>query len=1347
MKRMIAGLAGLAALTGVCAEGNMYGNQAQNEGLFVVPKKAAVTVDGRIDPAEWDLSGQIWSFADWDCREMYSVKTAAMWDREALYLCFDWRDPTPLNSMVDPRDDPSHGWTADAVQLRTSASDHVDWITLWGYKGGTVPCVDVVHSAKGTHPEDRKVEHLHYLTYAKKPGETKLDRGIELAYRPSEDGKGFTQEVKIPWPVIRGEENADFESKPGEKFRMGLEFYWGRSVAKGHAFPLHNYKDNLQPGVYTREFFWRAIKSWGDVTLTDGPVARREYVHKTVRPEGTIPVRVDLPADAEFFTLAIDAKDGSRVRALCGGESVADFEVKGGGAPAGKRRVEVLWDGLDDGGRLVKKGEYVVKALVSGPIDGYFETAFYNPGTPPWGTLDTKGSWGADHSSISTLGRAGDCVICCSDFAEGGYGCFALGPDGRKLWSDKRGSGVVAGNAKYVFIVPNDWSKLGSQILRIEAQTGKYAPFAKDGDMPLGLEKLFGLKAGAVPPRVVGLALNRDGLLMACSDDKIRVIDPETGALLRTFGLHATPVGGHALFVADDTDVYSFYGRELRRTAIDSGKTEFVPLKGGWFDSEPAVAEPRAMALGDDGLLYITDNGPDCQVKVFSKDGRLVRRIGKKGGRNRQGRFDRDGMLAPFGVTTDRDGNVWVAESQDYPRRVSVWTKDGAFLKDYLGNTGYAGHGSMIHRQDPTKGCASFNEISLDPKTGAWDVTNIMFNPDDSKGIVIRPGGTSFHAGDMFYSSASGERREYFSSVGEARNTPYFFMMRGADGNWSSVAAITTVGKIQKLVGGQYGAQVLSVPYGPFAGHDAGDTVIWNDFNNDGYVTFDECEFVPSLTSTAPKGGRTVSIQSGQALQTASNTTTDMDDLGIYVTLRTKEPGKNGKVSMTWGRLLPVSYRDGGKPVYSMKGYRPYANPTFTVAGAATEVPGQDRVVGFISQERKTWIAAWKKSDATVLWRYPSPYHQVHGSHNAPMPRPGLEIGALKVMGVATGCGDSDVFMVRGNLGEDYFFTADGFYVNRFTRDGRLPSLALPDSEETLRKTSYRFLGGRGEHFSGNFARQTDGVIRASGAVPTDQGCSVVRIEGLGTVRHAGERTISVGEPELVAADRANVERGLATAKSVEPLVIARDPKKSRAWPVQADGQPVSMSFRASYDAAALHLSFRVSGDDSPWKNGAKDWRLVFKGGDCLDFQLSPTGNRGRAPAEGDFRLLFAPFGDETAAVLLMPKSKDAAPYTFSSPVQSVVFQRVVRLNLKPTVVRAPNGVTVSADVPWELLGMSAPKAGTKLTGDVGFITSDAKGEINTARVYRSNKTTNLVNDQPGEAQFVPAAFSDVVFE
>ena len=1327
-----------AIAAGACAaEGNMFGNQAQNEGLDVVPAPGKVKIDGAIDKGEWDLSGQIWSFADWDARDTFSVKSAAMYDAEFLYLSFDWRDPLPLNSKVDPKSDPGRGWTADAVQLRTCTDSMVAWFTMWGFDGGRKPALEYVQAGDGKDPENKNVENVKRLLYPGKDGVTELGEGVELAYRMADDGKGFTQEVKIPWRIIYADE--EHRAKAGDSYRMGLEFYWGTPAGTG--FPMHNYKDNLQPGVYTREFFWRAKKAWGDVHLLAGSAKPREYRPSVIKPEGPIAVRATVPAGSEFFSLVIDDAEGRRVRNLAGGFRTDDYKV---GEKGGKTEVEVRWDGLDESGKAVPAGSYVAKTIGSNRIDGYWELCFYNPGTPAWDTLDHRGGWGADHNAVKTVGSAGEMTILCCDFAEGGDGTFAIGPDGRKAWGEKRGSSSVAGNDKYVFIIPNDWDSTGMSICRLDAKTGAYLPFRKGEDMPVLLSKVFGLKVNERVPNVLALAINAHGLLALCSDNVLRILDPETGAVLRKIKLHATKFLSTETcpFAADDANAYSFLGRELQITDLESGKSRLVSLDAGLFGRRPAVENPGAMTVRG-GFVYVADNGEDMQIKKFDLEGKQVGAIGRKGGRPRQGAFVRDGVRNASSIAFDAKGRLWVAENQQFPRRVSVFSENGDFVRDYIGNAGYAGGGTLIHRQDHTKACAAFNEISIDIPGRKWDVTNVMFNPDPEKGVVIRPGQTAFHYGDMFYSSASGEKREYFSSVGEPRNTPYFIMIRDGE-NWSPVAAITTVGTIAKVVGGQYGSQVVEAPSGAWAGCDAADTVIWNDFNNDGYVQRDECETIPALSSTTPKGGKPRSLYNSLAFRTASNTTTDMDDLGIYATRCTDPKAKKWEV----GRLVPVSWRDGGRPVYSMKGFVPTPNQSLMPNGAATEVPGEDLVVGFVNIGKSVYVAGWRKSTGDIVWKHISPYHQVHGSHNAPMPRPGLVIGCLKVMGVAKGCGDKSVFMVRGNLGEDYFFTTDGFLVNRFTKDGRLPGLPPPEDEELLRKSSYSNYGGRGEHFSGTFARQDDGVVRASGGIPASQAGNIFRIEGLESIRSGDSAAFLLSDAQVVEADRFNVERQLAARHEVEPLEIAAAASRPKQFRIASEGQKVVADFAATWDADALHLSWTIKGDDSPWLNRGKDWRLLFKTGDCVDFQLSPTGNRGRSAAEGDFRLLVAPFGGSSVAVLMKERAAGAAsPYVYNSPVGSVRFDSVAKLDAQPRVKTANGRTTVELDVAWGALGMAAPTSGAKMSGDVGFILSDSDGNINVARVYRANKSTNLVNDQPGEAKIVPNGFAEVQFK
>ena len=47
-------------------------------------------------------------------------------------------------------------------------------------------------------------------------------------------------------------------------------------------------------------------------------------------------------------------------------------------------------------------------------------------------------------------------------------------------------------------------------------------------------------------------------------------------------------------------------------------------------------------------------------------------------------------------VAVDQQGQVWVVENWEYPRRVSVWNpQDGTLVRDYIGNTGYAAVGTV----------------------------------------------------------------------------------------------------------------------------------------------------------------------------------------------------------------------------------------------------------------------------------------------------------------------------------------------------------------------------------------------------------------------------------------------------------------------------------------------------------------------------------------------------------------------------------------------------------------------------------------------------------------------------
>ncbi len=1344
----------------------MIGRQTQNEGFSAVPAPSTgsgqagkVVIDGKLD--EWDLSGQIWTYADTSVRDTFSVKTAAMWDKDNLYLSFVWRDPMPLNSTVDPAFDPSRGWMADAVQLRVLADKQPSWFTMWGYDKGTKPVVDVYYW-KG---ENEQAGGKTVLRYTGRAGESALGDGVESAYAQAADGKGFVHEVKLPWKVIY---HAEHIGAAGQTLRMGMEFLWGDST--GRTWPMHRYADNMQPGITSRERFWDGKNIWGDLTTVAASVkAPRKYVEGSLKPEGTIAVRAQVPAAARTFTLVIEDPAGNRVRNLAGGYAVSDCTVARDGD---QTTVEVMWDGLDEDGKLVNPGPYTVRGLTQGGIDGYYEMSFYNPGTPPWMTNDGRGGWGADHSVPRLLARSGENMVIASDFAEGGYGTFVVKPDGTKAWSEKRGANVLAATPEFVYTVPNDWGAKGTQLLRMNAKDGTFAPFVRDGKelpMPLSFNDLLGIPAAApgaeAPklPQARALAVGAGVLILATDDHRLWLFDAGTAALIKQTTLELSGIDvkahfsfGHYPFAFDGKQLYFFRQKELLKVGLEALRTEadliakaaVIPLRGG-------IEQPGALALDEAGNLYITDLGKDLQIKKFAPDGKPLGTFGKRGGRARQGAFEPQGMREMAGIAVDAAGNAWVAEYSFLPRRVSVWRPDGKLLRDFIGNTGYGAFGTFIHDSDPTKGYAEMNEIALDPATRKWTVSNVMHNPDPAKGDFVLPGNTHYGCGNVFFSSASGEKREYFVSLGYGHNTPFFVMMKvGRD--WQPVAGVFTVARLQNLGGKDGRSKATDGPTGEYAGNDASDMLIWNDFNNDGYVQKSECEVVPCLRKPAPKKDQPP-VAAGVALPIGGfdgNSRVDPADFSFYSYGDGERHGALKTAENTGVfRWKPVRFRDGGRPVYGTAGIAPLTKE-FVLMEA---VPGKDLVVGFISLGRKVYAAGFTKGEGKVLWKYLSPYHSVHGSHNATMPRPGLLIGCLKIAGIVDKCGDgTEVFMVRGNLGEDYYLTTDGLFVDILTKDGRIPGIQWPQDEQELRAVSLAALNGGGEHFSGVISRQADGVVRCSGGLPPGTLCSLIRIEGLESIRRLPGFSLAVTPAELVKADGDNTRRALAAAKPQEPYIIAvaqKDAKgevdwsKAKALRLENEGQPATGEFRAAYDNENLYVSYNVN-DPSPWKNGGNEHRLLFKTGDCVDFQLSPSGNKTGKALAGDLRVVMANFNGKPIAVLMKPVAPGAPAadkHNFTSPVMTVTFDQVKLLTeVAPTVAARDAGYTVTATLPWAILGVE-PKAETKLRGDAGFILSDPSGTVNTARVYWSNKNTGLVMDQPGEALLNPQGFGEFI--
>lgn len=1274
---------GLCALAG---SGALWGaGQTDNYGIPAVPAPGKVAVDGKLD--DWDWSGRIQCFADRNIREQFSGEVAAMYDSTHLYLAVRRKDPSPMYNVVDPALNPNDGWKGDSIQLRF-LTDRPVWLTAWYFTEKQQSAVLLEYGKDAVTPGGGPV--------SVESGENGalLKSGIRQMFRKEEDGRGYVQELAIPWNVL-------FEKVPeirsGTVFRMGVELLWGDTGR--NAWPAHRYADNIRPGQTEREFFWSNMKAWGDVTLTAaGNVPLRTYPDAVERLAGPIALRITLPAGAEKFTVAINAPDGRRVRNLAGAFPVADYLAAV--EKDGRQTVEIRWDGLDDWGKPVPAGSYRAVGLSHNGLRAFYDASFYNPGTPPWQTPDGTGGWGADHYPPRHVAASGDRMILGWEFAEGGAGIIGVGPDGRRQWGEIRGASVLAADDDYVYAVINSWHGTG-KLCRFDGKTGTPRPFVLNGaerPFELPLEEILNFKRpepGGDGSATIGDSLvDRTGtfldmgaaggtVALLLRGGTVAVIDGSTGVLRRTLKLSGTS----ALACRDGKTALVVRNNQIGILELENGG--FTPLECAGVERAGGIAVAR------DGRIAVIDNGKDSQVKVYAADGKFLYAAGQKGGRPRSGRFEPQGMMAMSSVAFDRQGQLWVTENWEYPRRVSVWGQDGRLVRDYIGNATYAGAQTFLHDTDPDLAYAAAVEMRLNRADGTFKVESILWAPDEERNEafpLVAHTGHWFPNASFLVSEASGQPHRYLYFQDD-----YNAVYMERNGRWQPVAALGFLRNLPR-----------QLREGAFSSLSPDTGFYWNDANRDGAVSPDECRIAPGL-----KLSRAMTAW-GKRLG---------NDLSIYA---------DGIV-----RYKPVKFTADGAPVYGPEGFHDYRNGE---TGDLLPVDQEDLLLCLSFRDfpgRTPGMLGLDRETGKVRWSYPNLYPSVHGSHRAPMPRDGMLIGPLMIAGTAEVSPEiGRVFLLRGNLGQDFYLTTDGLYVGALYQDTRLPVTALPVREE--RNFELTGFSGGGEPFCGWFGRQRDGKFRSLSSIARLAGM-ITEIRGLESIRRFTPLPVIVDASTSAKIRENAVQKQRAPQQELihaVPLIAGwQELEKIPVLKIRREGDECEGDVRLGHDKEAFYLSFSVK-DRSPMRNGGRDFHTLFKTGDAVDWQLAiPQGGENVLT-----RLLFTQMQGKPVAVLTCrnEKKSDKAGYVYHSPVMDYAVDSVKLLPLKELYMERGDGrYQVRARIPFEVLGV-AGTPGTRLESDFGVIAGDEAGTVNVSRLYWANRNTNLVNDLPSEAQLLP---------
>src|ERR1700730_15966255 len=669
----------------------------------------------------------------------------------------------------------------------------------------------------------------------------------------------------------------------------------------------------------TRRIFLEVLSL---IALTGLVFPREKATKEPPHPPIAVHFHLDRPG---FVTLVVEDEHGMRVRNLV---SETYF-------PAGDQ--VAWWDGLDDlerdtnaaehavydvPGRTVEPGTYTVRGLYREQIDLKYEFAIYNHGQPPWMTSDTSSEWLTTHTPAGTvcfipagmvpvhgkrdIGSPGQ-VLIGSAVAEGGSGLAWVDLDGNKLHGQTWVGGIWTGAQQIArdlgaHSVPGVYAYVASSWngeLRLQKLVNHKEPELKvpsDTRFGSGEDQAILSSNWKYPkPDLEGLGgiAVYDGLLIVSIPkmDELLLVD---AALSRVIGMFPIPKPG-GLFADEKGNLFVISQKKVLKIAIpDRARTGEVLGMPEVIVGE-GLEDPQQVTMDNKRNLYISDWGTSNQVKIFSPQGKFLGSIGAAG-LPVSGPYNPKLMHHPKGITIDTRNQLWVAEEDFQPKRVSLWSLDGRLFRAFYGPVTYGGGGDLDPR-DKTLFYLDGMTFRLNWATGESSLIEIYHRPRDGERELVpttigKTRNPPFQESGSHTQFASGENpdlplyvagRRYFTNAYNSSNT----MGTQVVGIWMSkggvavpVAAFGRADSRQLFVTAAFRSHIpMSAGKPP---NLSGYTFVWSDLNDNGVAEPEEITMVPGTVDA-------VTVSTNLELTTST--------------------------AMSY---KPVSFTTGGAPVYDL---------------------------------------------------------------------------------------------------------------------------------------------------------------------------------------------------------------------------------------------------------------------------------------------------------------------------------------------------------------------------------------------------------------------------------------------